>query len=175
MRRAKLEVVIFVGLQASGKSSFYRARFATTHLHISKDLMRNVRRKQERQMRLVADALDSGLSVAIDNTNPRREDRAPLIAAARRHRARVVAYIFESTVGESIHRNAGRTGRAHVPEVAIHVTARRMERPSYDEAFDRIHRVWLSDREFVVRAVRHPARSGRGAGLKPRGSLRLSS
>lgn len=154
MRRARLEVVIFVGLQASGKSNFYRERFATTHLHISKDLMRNVRRKQERQMRLVEDALGSGMSVVIDNTNPRRDDRAVLIEAARRHRARVTAYIFESTVSESIHRNAGRSGPARVPAVAIYVTAKRLERPSYDEGLDRIYRVWIRDRNFVVRTMR---------------------
>lgn len=147
-------MVIFVGLQASGKSSFYRERFATTHLHISKDLMRNVRRKQERQMRLIEDALGSAMPVVIDNTNPRREDRAPLIQAARRHRARIIGYVFDSTVRESIHRNAGRTGPARVPPIAIYVAARRMEQPSYDEGFDRIYRVRLRDRGFVVRAMR---------------------
>ena len=36
-----LELVIFVGLQASGKSTFFRERFATTHELVSKDLLRN--------------------------------------------------------------------------------------------------------------------------------------
>lgn len=36
-----MELIIFVGLQASGKSSFYRARFAANHEHVSKDLLRN--------------------------------------------------------------------------------------------------------------------------------------
>ncbi len=151
--RARIEMVIFIGLQASGKSSFYRERFAITHLHISKDLMRNVRRKQERQMRLVEDALSAGMPVAIDNTNPRREDRAPLIEAARRHRARIIGYLFESTVSESIHRNAGRSGDARVPPVAIHVTAKRLEPPSYDEGFDRIYRVSMRHGEFRVRPL----------------------
>ncbi len=35
------ELVIFVGLQASGKSTFFRERFATTHELVSKDLLRN--------------------------------------------------------------------------------------------------------------------------------------
>jgi len=34
-----LELVIFIGLQATGKSTFYRARFAATHVLVSKDLM----------------------------------------------------------------------------------------------------------------------------------------
>ncbi len=160
MSRPKLEVVIFIGLQASGKSSFYRERFAATHLHLSKDLMRNARHKQERQMKLMGDALGARMPVVIDNTNPRREDRAPLIEAARRYGARAVAYLFESTVSESIHRNARRTGRARVPPVAIYVTAKRLEPPTYAEGFDRIYRVKLRHRDFIVHRVSrslHPA------------------
>ena len=36
-----IELVILVGLQASGKSTFFRERFAATHEHVSKDLFRN--------------------------------------------------------------------------------------------------------------------------------------
>jgi hypothetical protein len=32
-----VELVIFIGLQASGKTSFYRACFAATHAHVSRD------------------------------------------------------------------------------------------------------------------------------------------
>ncbi len=32
-----LECAILVGLPASGKTTFYQARLASTHLHISKD------------------------------------------------------------------------------------------------------------------------------------------
>jgi predicted kinase len=32
-----MELVIFIGLQASGKSTFYHERFARTHVHVSKD------------------------------------------------------------------------------------------------------------------------------------------
>jgi predicted kinase len=48
-----VDLVIFAGLPASGKSTFFRARFAATHRHVSKDLMRNVRRKGPRQARLI--------------------------------------------------------------------------------------------------------------------------
>jgi len=32
-----LELVVFTGLQASGKTSFYRHHLADTHAHVSKD------------------------------------------------------------------------------------------------------------------------------------------
>ena len=47
------ELVIFVGLQASGKSTFFREGFAATHEHVSKDLFRNNRNRNRRQEELV--------------------------------------------------------------------------------------------------------------------------
>jgi predicted kinase len=38
-----MECVILIGLPASGKSTFFRERFAATHDHVSKDLLRNNR------------------------------------------------------------------------------------------------------------------------------------
>jgi predicted kinase len=134
------ELVILVGLPASGKTSFYRQRFAATHVHVSKDLMpRAARDKQERQMEQVDRALAVGLPVVVDNTNPRAADRALLIALARRHGARVVAYSFDAKVGESIRRNAERN--PSVPKVAIFTTAKRLEPPTFAEGFDEIHDV----------------------------------
>src|SRR3712207_7846959 len=46
----RLELVVFAGLQASGKSTFFRTYFATTHALVSKDLFRNNRRSEERRV-----------------------------------------------------------------------------------------------------------------------------
>jgi predicted kinase len=42
-----MDIIILIGLQASGKSTFYRAHFADTHEHISKDLLSRRKSKQE--------------------------------------------------------------------------------------------------------------------------------
>ncbi|MBM3820330.1 MAG: ATP-binding protein [Acidimicrobiia bacterium] len=65
-----MECVILIGLPGAGKSSVYRERFAGTHDHVSKDLMRPARRPQRRQAQLVAAPLAAGRPVVIDNTNP---------------------------------------------------------------------------------------------------------
>ena len=65
-----VELVILTGLQAAGKTTFYRERFAATHVHISKDAWPNARRKERRQQRLVEEHLRAGRSVVVDNTNP---------------------------------------------------------------------------------------------------------
>ncbi len=81
--RMTTELVLFIGLQASGKSSFYRAHFAESHELVSKDRFPNNRNPRRRQRQLVAEALGAGRSVVIDNTNPTVEERAELIALAR--------------------------------------------------------------------------------------------
>jgi len=47
------ELVILVGLQASGKSTFYRRHLSGTHVLVSKDLLRNNRRPARRQVQLI--------------------------------------------------------------------------------------------------------------------------
>src|SRR5215470_8408676 len=145
-----MELVIFVGLQAAGKSSFYRARFADTHTLVSKDLLRNSRGHQARQMALIERALQRGESVVVDNTNPRIEDRSPLIAIGRAFGARIIGYDFKARLPECLRRNALRQGRDHVPDVAIYATARRLESPRSAEGFDAVFRVQLIEGGFEI-------------------------
>jgi predicted kinase len=48
-----MEVVLLVGLQGSGMSTFYRTHHAATHVLVSKDRLRNNRRPRRRQMQLI--------------------------------------------------------------------------------------------------------------------------
>jgi predicted kinase len=149
----EVELVVFVGLQASGKSSFFRERFATTHEHVSKDLFRNNKNRNRRQAHLIEGALRAGSSVVVDNTNPTVEDRRPLIQVGREFGAEIAGYYFDSTVRQCVERNRRRAGKAQVPDVAIYATAKRLERPSYSEGFDELFRVRLTDDSgFEVRA-----------------------
>jgi predicted kinase len=141
-----MDVIILIGLQATGKSSFYQERFARSHDLISKDRFRNARRPQTRQLRLLEGSLSAGRSVVIDNTNATREARSALILVARRHGAVVTGYYFESKVDESLRRNQAREGKSRVPDVAIYSTIKVLERPRLDEGFDRLFHVRLSSK-----------------------------
>jgi predicted kinase len=132
------ELIIFSGLQASGKTTFYRAHLSATHMHVSKDLMKNARNQDERQFQEIARALGEGKSVVVDNTNPTPVQRAPLIALGRAYGARVVAFYFETTVKASVARNRLREGKARVPDVALFVTAKKMIPPALAEGFDEV-------------------------------------
>jgi predicted kinase len=138
-----LWLILFVGLPGSGKSSFYRSNFADSHEHISKDLMPNVSNRDRRQQQAIEQALSSGKSVVVDNTSPRPEDRAPLIALGHRFQAQVIGYYFDCPVKECVARNHQRQDKARVPDVAIYVAAKRMKKPEYAEGFDEIYSVQL--------------------------------
>jgi predicted kinase len=144
------ELIVFTGLQASGKTSFYREHFAATHAHVSKDAWPNARKKEQRQRRLIDEHLRAGRSVVVDNTNPTPVERAPLVELARAHGARVHCYAFVITVEESLRRNAERTGRARVDDVAIFSVAKRLLPPTDDEGFDLRTEVRITDTGFVV-------------------------
>jgi predicted kinase len=145
------EVVILVGLPAAGKTSFYRLYFAGTHTHISKDNWPNAKGREARQRRLIDEALAAGQSVVVDNTNPTEGERAAIVEVARARGARVIGYFIAVPTRAAVARNAVRTGREKVPNVAIFTVAKRLERPSLDEGFDQLFRVELQeDRSFRV-------------------------
>lgn len=136
-----MDMIILVGLQAAGKSTFYRTQFASTHVHVSKDLLRSKKRPGLLQQQLVEEALQAGRSVVIDNTNPTPEDRAPLIALGHRYVAQVIGYSFELEVKRSLAWNAQRTGVARVPPVGIFATLKRLAAPTYAEGFDQLYTI----------------------------------
>lgn len=150
-------MIVFVGLQASGKSTFFRERFAATHEHVSKDRFRNNRNRNRRQTQLIEEALGAGHSVVVDNTNPATGDRSPLVKLGRKHGAKIVGYHFDSSVRECVERNRRREGKTRVPDVAIYATAKRLVPPSYEEGFDELFRVLVAgDSGFEVYELRAP-------------------
>ena len=147
-----MDVVIFIGLQASGKSTFYRTYFAATHGYISKDVLQHNKRPQRRQMQLLEEALREQRSVVVDNTNATVEVRKPLIEMGRLYGAKIIGYYFESEVRQCIERNKQREGKAKVPDVAIYVTAKKLVRPSYEEGFEQLYNVRIvGEGRFEVR------------------------
>ena len=154
MNTAPVECIIFVGLPASGKTTFYRERFSATHRHISKDLWGKSAKKDSRQVRELQAAFAAGQSVVVDNTNPSVAERAAIIAMARSAGASVIGYSFTASTREAVGRNRGREGPERVPDVAIFTIARRMSEPTRDEGFDALYRVAIApDRQFDVTPV----------------------
>lgn len=148
-----MELVIFTGLQASGKTTFFGDRFAATHQHISKDLFPNNKNKNRRQTQLITAALDAGQSVVVDNTNPTPLERAPIIELGKSYDCQIIGYYFASQLNCCLERNSARTGKARVPDVALYATAKKLVIPSYSEGFDRLFRVQFKENFQQVEEV----------------------
>ena len=142
-----MEAVIFVGIQASGKSSFYRSRFFDTHLRINLDMLKTRHREQT----LLHAGIEAKQPFVVDNTNPSVEERARYIELARSGGFRVVGYYFRSQPKEALARNNLRTGKARVPEKGILGTYKRLRVPTKEEGFDELYRVHIDETGcFVV-------------------------
>ena len=133
------ELALLIGIPASGKTTFFRDRLLATHVRVSRDLLRT----KHREERFFALCVETGMAVAVDNTNPSRADRARFIAPAKAAGFRVVGYYFRSVPDECLARNALRVGDACIPTAGVLSCAARLERPDRSEGFDALHHVRL--------------------------------
>jgi predicted kinase len=133
------QLVIFVGLPGSGKSTYYAAHFSATHVQVSKDLLGRGKSADTKMMTSIRGALAAGKSVVVDNTNAAIAVRAPVIALGKQFGAQVIAYYFDCPPKIAVARNAQREGKAKVPRVAIFVTAKKLQAPKVEEGFDEVH------------------------------------
>jgi predicted kinase len=141
-----MEAIIFVGIQGAGKSSFFRERFFDTHVRINLDML-GTRQKEEK---LLHACLEGGQSFVIDNTNPLPVDRQRYLQPARAKGFRTIAYFFQTTLRDAMHRNNLRTGKKKVPAPAVAATLKKILPPALEEGFDEVHVIELTeDRGFV--------------------------
>lgn len=145
-----MEAVLFIGVQGSGKTSFYQQRFSETHVRISLDMLRTRRREEF----LLAACLQAKQPFVIDNTNPLPIDRARYIKVARAAGFRMVAYFFVTTLRDAMRRNNQRIGKKKIPAVAVASTFRKLQAPTRNEGYDELYRVSIStENAFVVEAA----------------------
>ncbi len=141
-----MEAVIFIGIQATGKTSFYLARFFDTHIRISLDMLRT----RHREGLLFRACLEMKQPFVVDNTNPTKRERARYLPAAKEAGFKVVGYYFDSRLGEALKRNEMRPGAKRIPVKGIGGTLKRLEPPSLKEGFVVLYRVRIEDGDFVV-------------------------
>lgn len=130
----KHQAIIFVGIQASGKSTFFKNNFVDTHVRINLDMLR--RRRRERL--ILTACLEAKQSFVVDNTNLTREVRAVYLNQINRNDFDTICYYFVPDILLSTQRNSSR-GKNYVPNVALISTLNKTEEPSLSEGFDRIY------------------------------------
>jgi predicted kinase len=142
-----MQAIIFIGIQATGKSTFFKEKFFDTHVRINLDVLKTRSREK-----LFLDAcIQSRQKFVVDNTNPTTEDRKRYIDLAKAANFEVVGYYFESKLTTSLQRNQQRMGKQYIPEKGILATYHKLQLPTLQEGFDRLYYVQIDAQgSFVI-------------------------
>jgi predicted kinase len=135
------EAVILIGLQGSGKTTYYQTFLAPSHALVSLD----VQKTAGRMSALLDECIAGGRSFAVDNVNATRDSRRRYVQAAKSAGYRVVACFFDTPVRTAIGRNNHRKDKKPIPVPAILRTAKHLQRPEPDEGFDEIRVIRPTD------------------------------
>jgi bifunctional polynucleotide phosphatase/kinase len=151
------EVVVFVGLPASGKSSVYRDGFKSLgYVHINRDTLKTAA-KCERVLRA---ALQGGKPAAVDNTNPSPAARRVWVQIAQEFNVPVRCVLMDVPKDVALHLNKVRETlpdqyqKAHVPEMVYNKFAKDYSEPTTSEGFKEVIKL-----DFVPRFHSHQHRS----------------
>lgn len=142
-----MEAVLFIGIPATGKSTFYLERFYQTHLRINLDMLKT----RHREKILLEACLQARQPFVVDNTNVLARERAIYIALARPAGFKITGYFFQSSLEDALRRNQQRAGKAIIHEKGMRAKYYTMQRPRYEEGFDHLYSVSIdSNHRFVV-------------------------
>ena len=139
-----MEMIIFIGIPASGKSSFYKELFFNSHIRISMDLL-NTRNKEGK---LLQYCFETQSKMVIDNTNIAKESRKKYIELAQQNKFKIIGYYFDSTIQDCLERNKNR--KDSINEIGIKAKYKDLEKPLLEEGFDKMFRVKIVDRKFEI-------------------------
>lgn len=146
-----MEAIIFCGVQASGKSTFYKDNFFNSHARISLDLL-NTRNREDIFLHA---CLSTQMPFVVDNTNASRIERQKYITLAKNRLYSITGYYFQSSLADALLRNSTRPGKANIPEVGVKGTFRKLEMPVPEEGFDKIFFVKLENNTFLIQDQPH--------------------
>ena len=144
------KMVIMIGIQGSGKSTFYHKYLKDDYVRINLDTLKS--RHQEQI--LIHKCIENESSFAIDNTNPTKADRQRYIPLAKEASYRIIGYFMESKLQPCIERNNQRVGKAKIPATAIAATSNKLQLPGYDEGFDELYFVKNDGRIMTIESWR---------------------
>lgn len=142
-----MEAVIFVGIQGSGKTTFFRDKFFNTHVRINLDMLRT----RHREKLFFEASLKAKQKFVLDNTNLTRKERGKYIVTAKTYGFKIVGYYFQTNLAKALERNNKREGKSKIPEKGLLGAFKRLQIPKFDEGFDELFYVSINEEnQFVV-------------------------
>jgi len=137
------EMVIFVGPPGSGKSTFWQNNLKD-YVHVNNDTLKTKQKCQK----VAEEAVSTGKSVVIDNTNPGKATRQEYIKIAKNHNYTVRCFFFNLTKDMAFHLNELRYVNkerkhlsGHVPDMPIHKWFKDLEVPTKAEGFECVEEI----------------------------------
>lgn len=139
------QMIVFIGIQASGKTTFYQRWLAgRSYAHINLDTLHT----RHNESLAIQACYDGEQSFVVDNTNPAKADRARYIIEAKQRGYEVVGIYFQSILADCIARNEARA--AKVPRLALPNTQNRLQMPDYTEGFDKLYFAQIAENDFII-------------------------
>ncbi len=135
----QMEAVIFVGIQAVGKTSFYKERFFDTHVRINLDMLKT----RHREDILLQACVAAQQSFVVDNTNVLIRERARYISLAKPGGFRTAGYYFPTKLQDALARNRRRSLAKPIPDMGVIARYGSLQPPSLEEGFDVLYTVAL--------------------------------
>ena len=148
------EVIIFVGSPASGKSTFWKNHLSN-YVRVNNDTLKSA----DRCVRVMREALESGKSCVIDNTNPTAAVRSRYLSVAKELSVPARCFVFRIPKILAFHMDTLREVNKHrthlskrVGSPPIHTFYSQFEEPKTSEGFEEIRDVELVGGPFESEA-----------------------
>ncbi len=142
-----METILFCGIQATGKTSFFKDKFFKTHIRISLDQLHT----RNKEQKFIETCFQTQHPFVVDNTNPTKEEREKYISSAKANKFKVIGYYFQSKLSDSLDRNRQRVGKENIPDIGIKGTFSRLELPCLEEGFDELYYVEMGENSFIIK------------------------
>lgn len=139
------EAIIFVGIQASGKSTYYH-QYYSAYEHVNLDTLHT----RNKENLFLQECIRDERPFVVDNTNPTSKDREKYIQLAKANGYFVCGYYFQSAIADCMERNSLRKGKERVPDKALACTHSKLEIPKLEEGFDKLYYVRIENGSFVT-------------------------
>ncbi|ETI22171.1 polynucleotide kinase 3'-phosphatase [Cladophialophora carrionii CBS 160.54] len=144
---SKQDMVIFCGSPGAGKSTFFWDVLQPLgYERVNQDILKT----RDKCIKRARELLESGASVAIDNTNANIETRSHWVKLAREFNVPIRCVRFTASTRLAEHNDAARAlnpdimnpeNRSQLPGIAFRSFLQRLQEPTLDEGFQDIYKV----------------------------------
>ncbi|MDG5815315.1 hypothetical protein QA601_09510 [Chitinispirillales bacterium ANBcel5] len=150
-----MQILLFTGIQGSGKTTFFKERFFKSHVLISLDLLKT----RNRERRFMSTCFETNARFVVDNTNPTARDRQRYIVPAKQAGYEIIGCFFDITLKEALKRNNRRAYKECIPEVGIRATFKKLQIPNLQEGYNKLFRISSSGLNYLIENLENPSKA----------------